>query len=140
MVGRQQHNKPIELWSNEVIDQKINYTHYNPVEAGFVENEWEYLYASARDHAGKKGLVKIIMVQSIARAQAWTHCGSVNREKLGKSGAGLIINVLVQTHFLDDLFFQVQTPSFLFLLLQFHSRHSSPKNVHHLDCIYKYWP
>lgn len=57
----QQHNKPIELWSNEVIDQKINYIHYNPVEAGFVENEWEYLYSSARDYAGNKGLVKIIM-------------------------------------------------------------------------------
>ncbi|MEO8146885.1 MAG: transposase [Bacteroidia bacterium] len=58
----QQHNKPIELWSNEVIDQKINYIHHNPVEAGFVENEWEYLYSSARDYAGNKGLVKILMV------------------------------------------------------------------------------
>ena len=26
----QQHNQPIELWSNEVIDQKINYIHNNP--------------------------------------------------------------------------------------------------------------
>jgi hypothetical protein len=50
------------LWSNEVIDQKINYIHNNPVEAGFVENEWEYLYSSARDYAGNSGLVKIIMV------------------------------------------------------------------------------
>ncbi len=58
----QQHNKPIELWSNEVIDQKLNYIHNNPVEAGFVENEWEYLYSSARDYAGNKGLAKIIVV------------------------------------------------------------------------------
>ena len=56
----QQHNQPIELWTNEVIDQKINYIHYNPVEAGFVEKEYEYLYSSARDYAGNKGLVKII--------------------------------------------------------------------------------
>ncbi|MEZ5084268.1 MAG: hypothetical protein R2750_12610 [Bacteroidales bacterium] len=32
----QQHNKPIELWSNSVIDQKLDYLHNNPVEAGFV--------------------------------------------------------------------------------------------------------
>ncbi len=25
-------NKPIELWSNKVIDEKINYIHNNPVE------------------------------------------------------------------------------------------------------------
>ncbi|WP_319800359.1 MULTISPECIES: transposase [unclassified Flavobacterium] len=27
-------NKPIELWSNHMINQKINYVHQNPVEAG----------------------------------------------------------------------------------------------------------
>ncbi len=32
----QQHNKPIELWSAKVIDQKLDYIHNNPVEAGFV--------------------------------------------------------------------------------------------------------
>ena len=58
----QQHNQPIELWSNEVIDQKINYIHNNPVEAGFVENDYEYLYSSARDYCDIKGLVKILKV------------------------------------------------------------------------------
>lgn len=29
-------NKPIELWSNKVIGEKINYVHENPVEAGLV--------------------------------------------------------------------------------------------------------
>src|SRR5476651_319883 len=42
----QQHNKPIELWSAAVIDQKIDYTHNNPVVAGFVENDYEYLHSS----------------------------------------------------------------------------------------------
>lgn len=56
----QQHNKPIELWSAEVIDQKIDYIHDNPIEAGFVEYNYEYLYSSARDYSGKKGLVNII--------------------------------------------------------------------------------
>lgn len=57
----QQHNQPIELWSNEVIQQKMDYTHNNPVEAGFVENDYEYLYSSARDYAGIKGMVKVIV-------------------------------------------------------------------------------
>ena len=56
----QQHNHPVELWSNNVIQQKIDYTHGNPVEAGFVENDYEYLYSSARDYCDIKGLVKVI--------------------------------------------------------------------------------
>ncbi|MFH6986061.1 hypothetical protein [Marinoscillum luteum] len=32
----QHHNKPIELWSSHVIDQKVAYIHENPIEAGFV--------------------------------------------------------------------------------------------------------
>jgi REP element-mobilizing transposase RayT len=58
----QQDNHPIELWSSHVIDQKINYIHQNPVVAGFVENEYEYLYSSARDYADIQGLVKMIKV------------------------------------------------------------------------------
>ena len=56
----QQHNHPIELWSGAVIQQKIDYTHENPVVAGFVENDYEYLHSSARDYCGIKGLVKVI--------------------------------------------------------------------------------
>ena len=32
----QQHNHPIELSTNQMIDQRLHYTHYNPVETGFV--------------------------------------------------------------------------------------------------------
>ncbi len=31
----QQRNKSIELWSSEVIDQKLEYIHQNPVVSGF---------------------------------------------------------------------------------------------------------
>ena len=31
-------NHPIELWSNEMIQQKINYIHNNPVKQGVVAN------------------------------------------------------------------------------------------------------
>ena len=57
----QQHNHPVELWSVGVIQQEMDYTHNNPVEAGFVENDYEYLYSSARDYGGLKGLVKVII-------------------------------------------------------------------------------
>lgn len=57
----QQHNQPIELWSNAVIQQKIDYIHNNPVVAGLVENEQDYLHSSARDYCDIKGLVKVVM-------------------------------------------------------------------------------
>ncbi len=34
----QQHNHPIELSTNEMIEQRLHYTHYNPVESGFVDS------------------------------------------------------------------------------------------------------
>ena len=38
---------------------KLDYIHNNPVRAGLVTEPDHYLYSSARDYAGKKGLVKI---------------------------------------------------------------------------------
>ncbi len=56
-------NKPIELWSNKVIDQKINYIHMNPVEEGLVFNPEGYVYSSAADYAGEKGLLDVIVIK-----------------------------------------------------------------------------
>lgn len=58
----QQKNHPIELWSNDVIEQKLNYLHQNPVKAGIVFNAEEYLYSSAIDYAGEKGLLEVILI------------------------------------------------------------------------------
>ena len=55
----QQHNKPIELWSPEVINQKVDYIHQNPVEAGFVTEPYYWKYSSAIDYSGGKGLMEI---------------------------------------------------------------------------------
>jgi REP element-mobilizing transposase RayT len=52
-------NHPIELTTNEMIDQKLDYIHNNPVRALIVEKPEHYLFRSARDYAGEKGLVKI---------------------------------------------------------------------------------
>ncbi|MBN2174986.1 MAG: transposase [Bacteroidales bacterium] len=59
----QQHNKPIELWSNHVIDQKLDYIHNNPVEAGFVDDPVHWKYSSARDYAGIKSYVNIVLIE-----------------------------------------------------------------------------
>ena len=42
-------NHPIELYNNEVINQKINYIHNNPVEEGIVIKAEDYLYSSTND-------------------------------------------------------------------------------------------
>ncbi len=57
----QPNNHAIELdpFKPKIMDQKLNYIHYNPVEAGIVCFPEEYLFSSARDYAEIKGLVKI---------------------------------------------------------------------------------
>ena len=55
-------NKPIELWSNKVIKQKIDYVHNNPVEEGLVYKPEDYVYRSAIDYADQKGLLENIVV------------------------------------------------------------------------------
>jgi putative transposase len=55
----QQHNKPIELWSEKVIQQKIDYIHNNPVESGFVTEAIEWKYSSAKNYMNKQGVIDI---------------------------------------------------------------------------------
>ncbi|MDF3077578.1 MAG: Transposase like protein [Sphingobacteriaceae bacterium] len=58
-----QDNHPIELWGNHMMDQKLEYVHMNPVVSGFVDSPEAYLYSSARDYAGEKGLLEIKFMQ-----------------------------------------------------------------------------
>lgn len=55
-------NKPIELWSNKVMSEKIRYIHMNPVEAGFVFRPEHYSYSSAVDYSGGRGLLENVIV------------------------------------------------------------------------------
>ena len=41
-----------EIYSQEFFDIKMNYIHQNPVRAGIVEKEEEYLYSSAGEIYG----------------------------------------------------------------------------------------
>ena len=50
------------IYSQNFIEQKINYIHDNPVRAGIVERPEEYLYSSAKNYAGEEGLIEIIKV------------------------------------------------------------------------------
>lgn len=55
-------NHAIVLNNNEMIDQRINYIHDNPVRAMIVGKQEDYLYSSARDYAGEKGLVNVLTI------------------------------------------------------------------------------
>lgn len=55
----QHHNKPIELWSSKVIEQKVDYIHMNPVVAGFVVSPEDWKYSSAIDFADGKGQLEL---------------------------------------------------------------------------------
>jgi REP element-mobilizing transposase RayT len=56
-------NKPIELWSNNVIDEKIDYIHQNPVEEGLVFKAEDYMYSSAVDYAGENGMLEVMVIK-----------------------------------------------------------------------------
>jgi len=59
----QQDNHPIQLDTNEKIEQCLNYTHNNPVEAGFVYRAEDYPWSSAQDYAGKKGPIEVLLLK-----------------------------------------------------------------------------
>jgi len=55
----QETNHAVLLDTNEMIEQRINYTHENPVRALIVGEAHEYLFSSARDYAGERGYVEV---------------------------------------------------------------------------------
>ena len=58
-----QDNHPIELDPHlNMFEERIDYLHNNPVEAGLVANAADYLYSSAIDYEGGKGLIDIDML------------------------------------------------------------------------------
>jgi REP element-mobilizing transposase RayT len=55
----QHKNHPVLLKSKSWIHQRVEYTHQNPVKEGWVNKSEHYVYSSARDYKGIKGLVPI---------------------------------------------------------------------------------
>ncbi len=55
-------NHPILLESQDFLLQRLHYLHDNPIRQGIVENPEDYLYSSARDYSGYKGLVNLELI------------------------------------------------------------------------------
>lgn len=50
---------PIELSNAHMLKQRLGYLHCNPVAERIVDNEEDYVYSSARQYAGKPGLLDV---------------------------------------------------------------------------------
>ena len=58
-----QDNHPIQLSTPEMVVQRLNYIHNNPVEAGFVSEPQHWKWSSAYDYCGgKQGLIDLVML------------------------------------------------------------------------------
>lgn len=52
-------NHPEECFSKAFTESKLNYIHENPVRAGIVRNAEDYIYSSASNYAGKRGILDV---------------------------------------------------------------------------------
>ena len=57
----QEGSHPEELTTDEMMQQKMEYIHNNPVQRGYVEEPSHWRYSSARNYEGKQGLVNVEM-------------------------------------------------------------------------------
>ncbi len=55
----QDKSHPVELTSAEMIEQRIQYIHENPVRSGMVAKAEDYLFSSARNYAGLSSIIEI---------------------------------------------------------------------------------
>ena len=58
----QEGNEAKEVHTNEFLFQKLHYIHDNPVRAEIVDYPEHYLYSSASNYVGKKGLLDVIVL------------------------------------------------------------------------------
>jgi len=58
----QQDNHPIELTSNKMMNQKLDYIHNNPVKQGFVKQAVDYPWSSMSDYLGEPGFIEIELI------------------------------------------------------------------------------
>jgi REP element-mobilizing transposase RayT len=55
-------NHAEHIFSNKFIEQKLIYIHQNPVRAGIVNNENDYVYSSAVNYSGGKGILDVELI------------------------------------------------------------------------------
>ncbi len=56
----QEGSQPKEIVGDEMMDQKLEYTHQNPVKRGYVEDPVHWRYSSARNYEGMPGLIEVV--------------------------------------------------------------------------------
>lgn len=88
----QQNNKPIEIWSFKVFEQKLNYIHNTPLETGFVTNPVDWKYSSARNYGDNDQTVLEIDIN-------WLFCVGTS-ETLAPTG---VIKDLLGEDFINEL-------------------------------------
>jgi putative transposase len=49
-----------EILDEEMMRQKLEYIHDNPVKRGYVDDPCHWRYSSARNYAGQEGLVEVV--------------------------------------------------------------------------------
>jgi putative transposase len=55
----QEGSHPKQITTDEMMLQKLEYMHYNPVKRGYVDDPIHWRYSSARNYAGQPGLIQI---------------------------------------------------------------------------------
>jgi hypothetical protein len=55
----QEGSHPELVWSEEMMRQKLEYIHRNPVERGYVARPEHWRYSSAASYAGEPGLLEV---------------------------------------------------------------------------------
>jgi len=56
----QEGGKPKEIQNDEMMWQKIEYIHNNPVVRGYVDDALHWRWSSARNYAGQEGLIEVV--------------------------------------------------------------------------------
>lgn len=57
----QEGSHPVEITTDEMMHQKIEYIHNNPVQRGYVEEASYWRYSNAQNYESKQGLVNVEM-------------------------------------------------------------------------------
>jgi REP element-mobilizing transposase RayT len=56
----QEGSKPKQIDGREMMEQKLEYIHLNPVKRGYVDEAIHWRYSSARNYAGLAGLIDVV--------------------------------------------------------------------------------
>jgi REP element-mobilizing transposase RayT len=55
----QEGSHPQQISNDDMMRQKIDYIHYNPVKRGYVDDPTHWRYSSARNYSGMPGLIDV---------------------------------------------------------------------------------